>query len=75
MMPTAKTNITSAAIIKTAKDPSPLAQKVVTENHLQGCRQMLSLACGIALDEAFIVDHCEISILGVDLDDDILAAA
>jgi SAM-dependent methyltransferase len=75
MMPTAKTNITSAAIIKTAKGPSPLAQKVVAENHLQGCRQMLSLACGIALDEAFIVDQYEISILGVDLDDDILATA
>jgi SAM-dependent methyltransferase len=75
MMPTAKTNITSAAIIKTAKGPSPLAQKVVAENHLQDCRQMLSLACGIALDEAFIVDHCAINILGVDLDDDILATA
>lgn len=74
-MPTAKTNITSAAIIKTAKGPSPLAQKVVAENHLQDCRQMLSLACGIALDEALFVDHCEISILGVELDEDILATA
>ena len=74
-MATAKTNITSAAIIKTAKGPSPLAQKVVAGNHLQGCRQMLSLACGIALDEAFIVDHCDINILGIDLDDDLLAEA
>lgn len=36
---------------------------------------MLSLACGIALDEAYIVDHCNINILGIDQDDDILADA
>ena len=36
---------------------------------------MLSLACGIALDEVFMVDHSGITILGVDLDDDILADA
>ena len=74
-MPIIKTNITAPAIIRAAKGPSPLAQKVVSGNHLQGCRQMLSLACGIAFDEAFIVDHCDISILGVDQDDTILADA
>lgn len=74
-MPIIKTNITAPAIIRAAKGPSPLAQKVVSGNHLQGCRQLLSLACGIALDEEFIVDHCDISILGVDQDDTILADA
>lgn len=75
MKPNPKTNITRPEIIRSAKGPSPLAQKIVSENHLEGVRQMLSLACGIALDEAFMVDHCDISILGVDLDDDILADA
>ena len=75
MKPSPTTNTTKPEIIRTAKGPSPLAQKVVSENHLQGCRQMLSLACGIALDEAFMVDHCDIRILGMDQDDDILADA
>ncbi|NOR24859.1 MAG: methyltransferase domain-containing protein [Desulforhopalus sp.] len=75
MMPNSKTNITKPAIIKAAKGPSPLAQKVVSGKYLQGCRQMLSLACGIALDEAFMADHCDINILGVDQDDEILADA
>ena len=70
-----KKNITAPAIIRAAKNPSPLAQKIVSENHLKGCREMLSLACGIALDEAFIADNCDINILGVDGDDTILADA
>ena len=75
MIPDSKTNITTPAIIRAAKGPSPLAQKVVSGKYLQGFRQMLSLACGIALDEAFMVDHCDISILGIDQDDDILVDA
>lgn len=70
-----KTNITKSAIIRAAKGPSPLAQKVVSGKYLQGFRQMLSLACGIALDEDFMADRCDINILGLDLDDDILADA
>lgn len=75
MKPAYKTNITSPSIIRAARGPSLLAQKIVSENHLHDVQQMLSLACGIALDEAFIVDHCDLNILGVDLDDDILADA
>lgn len=42
-----KTNITVPAIVRAAKGPSLLAHKIVSENHLQGCQQLLSLACGI----------------------------
>jgi len=75
MILNSKTNITAAAIIRAAKGPSPLAQKVVSGKYLQGFRQMLSLACGIALDEAFMADHFDVNILGLDLDDEILADA
>jgi SAM-dependent methyltransferase len=70
-----RTNITVPATVRAAKGPSLLAHKIVSENHLQGCQQLLSLACGIALDEAFMVEQCDISILGVDLDDEILSDA
>lgn len=75
MMQNSKTNITVPAIVRSAKGPSLLAHKIVSENYLQGCQQLLSLACGIALDEAFMVEQCGISILGVDLDDEILLDA
>lgn len=75
MIQKSKTNITVPAIVRAAKGPSLLAKKIVSENHLQGCQQLLSLACGIALDEAFMVDQCGISILGVDLNDEILLDA
>jgi len=52
-----------------------MAQKLVSENHLLNFQKMLSLACGIALDEAYIIDHCDINVLGVDLDNSILADA
>ena len=74
-MATQKTNITSPATIRAAKGPSQIAQKLVYGNYLQNVTQMLSLACGIALDEAFMVEHSDISIMGIDLDDEILADA
>lgn len=75
MIQKSKTNITVPAIVRAAKGPSLLARKIVSENHLQGCQQLLSLACGIALDEAFMVEQGGITILGVDLDDEILSDA
>ncbi len=75
MQPIAKTNIPIPAAVRAAKGPSLLAKKIVAEDHLQNCRCMLSLACGIGLDEAFIADHCPINILAVDQNDEILADA
>ncbi len=70
-----RTNITSPATIRAAKEPSQLAKKLISGKYLQGFQQMLSLACSIALDEAFMVGNSAINILGVDLDDEILTDA
>lgn len=70
-----KTNVTVPTVVNAAKGPSPLAQIIVSEKYLHDVQQLLSLACGIALDEAFMVEHCDVSILGVDQDDEILSDA
>lgn len=61
MMQISRTNITVPATVRAAKGPSLLAHKIGSENHLQGFQQLLSLACGIALDDAFMVEQCDIS--------------
>ncbi len=75
MMAKVKTNLPDKATVMSAVDVSNIAKTLVEESWIQDGQRVLSIASGIGLDEAYMVEKVKISLIGTDLDEDFLARA